>query len=172
MKAIRRHRQRSGQRAMTFAEVMIAMSILGVIFLAAALMQLAAAKQTRALYGQSRTLNRVHTALDHIRYNMAEGLVGSLQVSNSGQAVAFHNPMLSASPGQPISAYAFRNGTLYYFKDVKSTTTSDTIPLLNDVRFEIVGPGRAVRVTVAARQDFTWQRARPYTVVEEITLRN
>jgi type II secretory pathway pseudopilin PulG len=156
---------------MTFAEMMVAMSIMGIVFLAAAMLQYTAARQTRKLYGESRTMRRVQGAVEHMRFTLAEAMIGTPATANSGRTLVFHNPMYSTTPGTPMSSYIFSDGKLYYLRDT-SASSSRTIATLTDVQFRIIGPGRGVEATVQAEYDYAWMETRPYEIVEEFTLRN
>ena len=150
----------------------MATSILAVVFLAAAFIQSVSAKQTRLLYGDARTLHRCHLAFDYIRYKLSMAQVGALVVNEEGETIEFHNPMLGTTLGQPISALKFDSGELQYYRDTTQTDPDHEIGLLDDVQFEVLGAGNAVRVTITTLQSYSWSKDRPFTLVGEITLRN
>jgi len=158
------------KRGFTLLEVMIAVGLLAMVFLATAFIGSITAKQIKALYGDVRTLHRAHLVLERIRYKLMMGSVGSPVVKDDGRTLEFVNPLLNGS----VSAFKFVNGKVYYYADKTeaASTPGQGIGLVHDLRFEVLGPGNAVRVSVTTLENVTWKLAKPYTLTTEITLRN
>lgn len=164
------NRRRAKGAGMTLLEIMIAVGVLAMAFTAVAFIQSATAKQILALYGDSRTLHRAHLVLDRIRYKLCMGQVGTAVVKDNGRTIEFVNPTL----GGPTSAIKLVDGKVYYYEDKTQAASApgQGIGLVEDLQFELLGAGNAVRVTVTTLQRFSWRLDRPYTLQTEITLRN
>lgn len=174
MRSARGEKRRYRCAGMTMVEVMIAASILAMVFLTAAFILSTTSKQTRLLYGDSRTLRSAHLALDHIRYNLTKAKISTtpgeaLDISDENQKIEFTSWWLGPTPGR--SAYKFDNGYLQYFKNSSQADPDFKIGPLDDIRFEVLGAGTTVSVTVTTLQTYSWKKDRPYTLVEKISLR-
>lgn len=173
-KRFRRSRRTWG---VTLVEVVAACSLMAMIFLATAFMMSGTAKQVRALYSDCRTLNRAHLVMQFIHYRLSMAMAGTtVSTTDEGRTLLFYNPMITSTPGTPVSAFRFlpEKQRVYYDMDKDNPVTDPGrgIGLVNDVKFEILGPGRAVRVTVITRQDYAWRLPKPYVLTAEISLRN
>ena len=155
---------------MTLMEVMVACGVLGMAFLATAFIQVSTAKQIRALYGDARTLHRAQLVLDRIRYKLAMGQAGSPVVKDDGHTLEFTNPLL----GGVVSMFKFVDGRVYYYTDKTASPSAPGrgIGQVNDCRFEVLGAGNAVRVTITTLEHFTWRIDRPFSISMEVTLLN
>jgi len=155
----------------TLLEVMVAVSLLGLVFMGVAFIEVTSAKQIQELYGDARTLGRAHLVLTRIRYKLCMGEVGSPVVSDGGRTLTFRNPNLA--PGV-ISGYKLLKGTVYYYEDMSqaASTPGQGIGLVRELQFQILGPGNGVRVIVQTLQRYSWKLDRPFKLDTEITLRN
>lgn len=176
MSVFKRSKRNRSKRGVTLVEVVAASSLMGMIFLATAFMMSGTAKQVRALYSDCRTLNRAHLVMQFIQYRLCMAMAGTVNTADEGRTLHFYNPMLSPTPGSPVSAFRFvpDQQRVYYDMDRENPVrdTQRGIGLVNDVKFEVVGPGRAVRVTIATKQNYSWRLAKPYVLEAEISLRN
>lgn len=159
-------------------EVMVAVTLLGAVFVATAYIQSATARQANSLYGDSKTLHRAHLAMERIRFELLEATVDTLIVKDNGRTIEYYNPTKGGLTGT-WSAYRFerdgpagKGGHAVYYKDRSQSVPTHKIGLVSDVRFERWGPGRAVRVTITTIERHSWKLDRPYTIVAEITVRN
>jgi len=164
------HRRR---KAMTLVETVIAMSVMSIFFLAVAYTEITAAKQTLVLFGDARTMHRAHLVLQQIRSKVHQAEVGSLVLADSGRTLRFRNPNL---PLGVTSAFVFNatdHNVLYYMDTTQpASAPGQGIGLVRDLRFEIMGAGNSVRVTVQTEQKYSWKLPRLYSLDTIVTLRN
>jgi len=171
-----RHRRLGTQgkrsRGVTLLEVMIACGVLGMVFAAVAYIQSASVKQIRTLYSDARTLHRAHLVIERIRYKLIMAQVGSVEVvaGSNGRSISYINPNLG---GVIRSGFKFEEKKVYYYEDMSGTASApgDVGPV-EDIVYEILGAGNAVRITAKTLQKYSWKLDRPYTLISELTLRN
>ena len=171
MNRTRRNNRRAQCRGVTMIEVIIAAGILGMVLMGVAFIEATSAKQTLALYGDSRTLHRAHLVLDRVRYKLMTAQVGSVVSVNDGRTIEFRDPNLALGK---ISMFVFREGKVFYYEDktLAASTPGQGIGSVHDLQFTVLGAGNAVRVSARTLQTYSWRLAKPYTLDTEITLRN
>ncbi|KPL07507.1 hypothetical protein AMJ85_09385 [candidate division BRC1 bacterium SM23_51] len=151
---------------------MLAVGVLAMVFTAMAFVQSTTARQTLALYGDARTLHRAHLVKDRLHRYLCMAQIGSAAVKDSGRTIEFYNPFLSTTPGTPVSAIKFEDGYACYYRDKTQSDPDHRTGLINDIEFEILGAGNAIRVTIKTLERYTWKLDRPYTLVCQISARN
>lgn len=142
------HHLRPGRRllGMTMPEVMIAVSISAVVFIALVYMQIASARSTRTHYSQARSQTQRQQALDQLRYTVMMARIGSATVLDNGRTLQFVNPNLGAGT---ISSFFFQNNSLFYDEDISDADPAiEKTTDLDDVWFEVVPPGATVVIHV------------------------
>ena len=151
-------------------EVMIAVGVLGMVFVAVAFIESATARQALVLYSDARTLHRAQLVLEYIRYKVSQAQVASMVVKDGDQTLEYLDPNL----GGATSAITLRNGKVFYYEDKTKTPTTpgQGIGTINKLKFTVLGAGNGVSVTVQTLQKYAWKLDRPYTLSVEVTLRN
>jgi len=155
---------------MTMLELMVTVGILGILFVAVAFLESTTVRQTVTLYGDARTLQRAHLALQYIQYRLYTAEVSTPVVKDSGQTLEYKDP----NKAGVTSAIKLAKGKIYYYDDITKppTTPGQGIGIIDDLQFQVLGAGNGVRVTIKTLQKYSWKLDRPYTLRNDITVRN
>jgi Tfp pilus assembly protein PilV len=170
MKLARRTKRNKRCAGMTLLEIMVAVGIMGMVFIAVAFIESTTARQTLALYGDARTLHRAQLILEYIRYKVCTAQVDSLVVKDSGGTLEYLDPNMNGA----TSLITLVDGKVHFYEDKTKTPTTPLqgIGKINNLQFVILGAGHGVQVTVQTLQKYSWKLDRPYTLTAEITMRN
>lgn len=136
----------SSRYAMTLVEMVIAFSLLSLVFLAVAALQIMTARNSDAMYDDARGRTDRLAALERIAYELMMADTGSVSISNNDQRLEFNNPNLGSGV---TSRFDFANNALTFDEDIDDGQAAEVIKdNLDSVTFAEVIPWTVYSFTI------------------------